>query len=340
MQSESNYAGIYHQMQKSGLFNNENSDLLLKNMVPLTRVNQFFFGTNFFYNNLNYVILYNDNLIRKHYGIYWVNITNIEEYIIHVLNIVSFDGFNCCPYNYYKTFKNLSTYPLHYQQMVKTIDTFLNFLDKKDTRESKIIKHIIAPNNKFETEIIDFMNSEKFFQDELLLKFMKKGRPLHIRLFLSNKIKNDDDILRVCDNITNDELEILYQYINRELLLDNQEDFLINNLEKICGSYEFAELMVKSYLNKNNFIYDVDNIASIVLWKDNKTKDKYIEYFLSRYSSDCRKINFEGINKFLLNISEDDVINFEVKEQINEMYYNIMHELIYSFEMLYKSKIH
>jgi len=30
-------------------------------------------------------------------------------------------------------------------------------------------------------------------------------------------------------------------------------------------------------------------------------------------------INFEGINKFLLNINVDDV---EVKEQINEMYYN------------------
>ncbi len=49
-------------------------------------------------------------------------------------------------------------------------------------------------------------------------------------------------------------------------------------------------------------------------------------------------LNFEGINKFLLNISEDDVENFEVKEQINEMYYNSMFELIHSFEQLYKNK--
>ena len=55
---------------------------------------------------MNYVILYNDNLIRKYYGIYWVNITNLEEYINRVVNIVSLDSLTCCPYNYYKVFKN------------------------------------------------------------------------------------------------------------------------------------------------------------------------------------------------------------------------------------------
>jgi hypothetical protein len=49
-------------------------------------------------------------------------------------------------------------------------------------------------------------------------------------------------------------------------------------------------------------------------------------------------LNFKGINKFLLNITEDDVENFDVKEQINEMYYNSMNELIHSFEQLYKRK--
>jgi hypothetical protein len=342
MQSESNYAGIYNQLHKSGLFANANPDLLLKNMIPLTRVNQFFFGTNYFYNNLNYVILYNDNLIRKYYGIYWVNITNLEEYINRVVNIVSLDSLTCCPYNYYKVFKN--TKKLHYEFMIKSIDAFLSYLDNKKTPEAKVIRHIITPNNIFETEIIDFLNFNNIFDNELLLKFMKKGKPLYIRLYFNKRMKASDGILRICDEITIEELDDLYEYIVKQLLLDSPEEFLINNLERICGSIEFAEIMVKSYLKKDEYIYNINAIASIILWKDEKIKQKYIEYFTSRYDCYCSilddniYINFKGINKFLLNISEDDVLNFEVKEQINEMYYNTMHELIYSFELLYKSK--
>jgi hypothetical protein len=49
-------------------------------------------------------------------------------------------------------------------------------------------------------------------------------------------------------------------------------------------------------------------------------------------------LNFKGINKFLINV--DDVENFEVKEEINEMYYNSKSELIHSFELLYRKKIY
>jgi hypothetical protein len=68
--------------------------------------------------------------------------------------------------------------------------------------------------------------------------------------------------------------------------------------------------------------------------------EKFRKYFCIRYPNLIQNdyINFEGINKFLLNISESDVVNFEVKEMINEMYYNSMHELIYSFEKLYENK--
>jgi hypothetical protein len=346
MQSESNYTGIYHKLYKTGLFNNVNPDLLLKNLIPVTRVNQFFFGTNLFNNKLNFVILYTDGIINTNGNCdtYFVYISKLVEYVHRVLNVIDLDNLSCCPYNYYKTFTNISSYPEHYQNMINCLDAFLNYLDTKNTSQAKTIKHIIAPNNKIETEIVDFLNFNNIYSNELLLKFFKKGKPIYIRMYVSDNIKSNEGLLRISNNITTQELEDLYDYITNQLLLDNPEEFLINNLERICGSQEFAELMVRSYLSKNDYIYDIDSLSSIILWKNDDKKYKYHKYFISRYidnfsiTNDEIKINFEGINKFLLNISEDDVINFEVKEQINEMYYKTMHELIYSFELLYKYK--
>ena len=47
--------------------------------------------------------------------------------------------------------------------------------------------------------------------------------------------------------------------------------------------------------------------------------------------------NFEGFNKFLLSL-DIKYISWEVKEQINELYYQITHELIKSFQLLYENK--
>jgi hypothetical protein len=69
-------------------------------------------------------------------------------------------------------------------------------------------------------------------------------------------------------------------------------------------------------------------------------KDLYLIKFIQKYSHliENDNTNFEGINKFLLNIEIEDVSQWHVKEQINELYYQITHELIRSFELLYKSK--
>lgn len=321
--------------------------------VPLSRVNQFFFGTNSFEVNLNRYFLSRE-IITHQYGIDYVKTTKLEEYLEEVLTVLRLEkNINCCPYNYYKTLGKSKNIPEHYQQMISAIDNFLKWVDTKESIEAKTIRNIIAPNtikgqfNKIETNVVDILHLGK--QNHVLLKFYKKGSPLFIFMektdLESNDTNSPDNLLRLDFEHTEEELERLYQYFCNKLRMDTPEEFIINNIERICGSREFAELMVKSYMHKNKFSYSIDTLSGIIMWKDTDKETTYREYFISRYPELYEVVeeeillNFEGINKFLLNISESDVVNFEVKEQINNMYYSSIHELIYSFELLYKNRI-
>jgi hypothetical protein len=358
----SEYEGIYSSAYKAGLYNFYNkyveSDNNLKQLVPLRRVNQFFFGTNSFEKELNKLVLYNKNMLVKHYNDYWISIIKLESYINEVLEVVDLNKFDYCPYNYFKTFglEELEKYQ-HYKSLIQVIDGFLEYLDIINTPISKTIRNIIAPHTKsgeykkFEGEVIGVLNIGS--NSEMMLKFNKKGSPLVLRLYLSDEPKlyeNNIIQLRIGENILEEEYQNLYDCINQQLLMDSPEEFMINNLERVCGSRDFAEIMVKSYIKKDEFNYDIDILCELIQWKNDRAKQKYINYFENKYSKLCSKqslsndtieatyLNFEGINKFLLNLSEDDLDSFEVKEQINEMYYNSMHELIHSFELLYNNK--
>ena len=355
-QSENKFVGIYHHAVKSGLFNsdfiNKNSNILSDNMVPIARVNNFFFGTNSFANKFNYLNLAKEEIIYCLYGIYYLQINKLENYLDHVISIINIESsFNYFPYNYYKFMEGLGKQveiPLQYQLIIKTFDNFLQYLDSVDTTQTRTIRYILTPTckpgqfNKLECEIADVLSiSHNQFDNEFIIKLNKKGAPLFLRLSCKT---SDSDILFLQLNPNNKNFQTVCDYISNKLLMDSPEDFLINNIERVCGSSIFAEIMVKSYLNKKDFIFSIESISSIILWKNISIQLKYINYFHQKYSNCIKEldnnmmVNFEGINKFLLNISEDDVENFEVKEQINEMYYNSMYELIHSFEQLYKNK--
>lgn len=351
---ESNYTGEYHRLFKTGIFtkNDIKGDLMTHNhYIPASRINQYFFGTNSFFKDFSIINLYSNKIIKKEMNIYWVDISKVEKYLDYVIHkIEPNNNFNCCPYNYYKTYGKDNVIPEHYKRMINSIDKFLNYLDNKDTIHAKTIRYILTPNaknkelSKLEVESSDVLELGNL-QNHIILSFKKKGKPLFIEMRNSVGIPNSDNsYLPIYEDVTDDILNNLYKNLTNKLLMDNPEDFLINNVEKICGSREFAEIMVKSYLYKKDFIFRINDISSLIQWKNNNTQQTYYKYFTSRYEH-CIKtieeelfINFEGINKFFLNITESDVGDFEVKEQINDMYYNSMQELIYSFELLYKNK--
>ena len=320
--NNANY-GIFHDIYKSGVITENNN-------LNVSRINKFFFGIDNFQKKLNYVVLTREGIVKIQDGTFCVNISKFLEYFTEVEKIINLDvDIKCCPYNYYKSFASGRDIPNNYKLMINTIDNFLNYLDMKDTIESKTIKHIMAPKNKLETEVVDT------FQDDIILKFNKKGSPLYIRLsYTSGLIMNE--------NIDIVNFDSIYEQVKTNMLMDNKDEFMINNIEMVCCSRDFAEMMVYSYLKKDDFIVSIDTITSLILWKSEKHCDKFKDYFYERYPKLYKvsdgMLNFEGINKFLLNISENDVENFEVKEQLNDMYYMAMHQLIYSFELLYKNK--
>jgi hypothetical protein len=353
--TQTKYTGIYQYAHKAGLLDNIdkfdeiNGNQIIrletdtKYILPLTRENQFFFGSNLFINKLNYFYLYRDNMVKKKMGIYWLNIDKLEDYLMEVYRMLELnDDLICCPYNFYNLFSNLEI-PSNYSKLMERLLGFLNYLDNKDTTDARTLVHIISPKTKgtkirrIETEVVDLMNYGS--DNNMILKFTKKGNPLFITI--TSTLTKSKGTLRLGEYL--DDYESLYGYLVEKLRMDTPEEFMINNLERVCGSREFAEIMVKSYLLKREYKYSLSTISGIILWKDKKSELNYTKYFLERYP-DCYVekeeyyINFEGINKFFLNISEDYVETFEVKEQINEMYYNSMYELIHSFEMLYDNK--
>jgi hypothetical protein len=46
-------------------------------------------------------------------------------------------------------------------------------------------------------------------------------------------------------------------------------------------------------------------------------------------------LNFEGLNKYFLNLEKADLISDDMKEIVSDFYYNITNELINSYKTLY-----
>jgi hypothetical protein len=334
-QLDTEYTGIKAGLIKIGLLKNSDN---FNNFIPVEHINNFFFGTHTFYEKLDKSILTQEKIIKKNIGIDNINVTKLVQYFQYINENIKLDNF-AFPYNYYKIYRN--DIPLFYSELMERIDNFVKYLDELGTHEGKTIRNIIMPNSKEGTfeKFGGIVVNVSSFDSSIIIKFDKLGKPLYITLGPTENPK--ENVLTKNGNI--DKLDMVYKNICKELLMDTPDNFLITNLERVCGSREFAEIMVYSYLKKNKYIYPIDSISSIISWKSNKQRKIYINYFCSKYehlfdSSNEQCLNFEGINKFLLNITEDDVENFECKELINEMYYKALHELIFSFELLYKNK--
>ena len=147
-------------------------------------------------------------------------------------------------------------------------------------------------------------------------------------------------------NILNPDFNRIYQILVKDLLCRNPDDYILHNLARVT-EISFAKLILQSYKKKNEFVIPIEQAETIIHFKSRKAREEYINKFIIRYdtgtiyklSEEGIMLNFEGLNKYFLNLSEKYLSSFENKEQINTMYYNITQELIKSYQYLYEHLI-
>jgi hypothetical protein len=141
-----------------------------------------------------------------------------------------------------------------------------------------------------------------------------------------------------------DDMELIKYIVNNwnaVISMDDEKEFIINNLSNVIGSIDMARFIFESNKVKNEYIIDVNHLNCLINFSSNKSKKEYIDYFCSKYkhlftnNSSTILLNFEGFNKYLLNLNPLHLKSFNDKEQINEMYYNITNSLVECYEKLY-----
>jgi len=101
-------------------------------------------------------------------------------------------------------------------------------------------------------------------------------------------------------------------------------------------------MIFESHKIKMDYNLSLNELDSILDFKSNALRNEYHNKFETLYQDlitnkdDNMYVNFEGFNKYLLNLETRFLNNFESKERINTLYYNVMDELVNCYERLYK----
>jgi len=306
-------------------------------IMNLSKINRIFFGNSDEFSLMSRIELLNSNMIIKKDNEFFMFTKEILPYFDMIKDKLDINRY--FPYNYFSFIKK-DNIPEHFNFIINSMNEYINFLDQKITKNemdifSITIKNIIVKNNMVRGELVDCIPFN------YIVKFDKIGKPLMINFSYEEESNNS---LILGKTNTNDNLEKLYQCHKNLTLMESPKEFLISNLERVTGDINFSKLAVDSYLLKNQYETHIDGLSNLILWKDGNAKLSYLTFFVQKYnhlikgSKDGLMTNFEGFNKFLLNLEVKYLQQWEVKEQYNELYFQITHELIKSYEILYTNK--
>lgn len=348
-------------------------DTLNGKIIELSLANKILFGNNDPFCMVNKMVLFTTNIICYKDHQYFLKKSQFDNYIKTIKSNINFSK-KCFPYNFLKfinqkveydsdeeiskvdndsddeisDFIGTNTEPInkHIQEFdyIKCLFEYGLYLkSKEDFYASNIYNIIFNKNGMFNGEVYDG------FDDMICLVINKPGKPLFIN-FVENTNSVKYKLSKIYSNQINDDFDKLFEEHKQILLMDDPKIFLINNLFRVTGDYDFSVMAVESYILRDTFTTPILGLCELLSfgWKDDKSKDDYVDFFVSKYPHLIKtKItdqlhelytNFEGFNKFLLNIEEKYINRWDVKEQINELYYSITFELIHSFEILYNNK--
>lgn len=318
------------------------------NVVPYTSICETLFGHEITeiprieLLNKGYVV----NSEQDNNKVLYFKLSKFHDFIEFCENRINFDNLSLCPINYFgflNTFlidKEKKSINQQHLQVIILLNDFKEFLVLKDDINGKFI--LKSYWDKIFNGIVTSYNENPFL---LTIKF-KKNKGLPFILNISNDEINSNNTLST--NLFGKEqinqFDKLYNCWLQEYLMDTPENYVISCLELVTGSLDMATMIYKSHDKKENYEICVDDLNQIINFKSNQKKNSYLEYFVNMYTDNTiyQKIeekvylNFEGFNKYLLNIDASYLSNFQDKETINQMYYNVMDELINSYQKLYK----
>ena len=247
---------------------------------------------------------------------------------------------NMCPINYY-----LLNNTMEFKNNI-LFEQLYNFKKYLEVNSFDKLVDIYWPNF-FKGVITSFISLPYMM---VLLFKRNDGKSLTLNIIkINNKIillssKYTSYILDLPkDKPINDEqlYDMIIEDWTETINMDNEKVFIINNLTNVIGSLDMATFIFESKEQKDKYIININDINTIINFSSNKSIKKYIEYFCLKYPKLYNTIdkntfvNFEGFNKYLLNLDPEYLKSFNDKELINEMYYNITNELINSYEKLY-----
>lgn len=261
---------------------------------------------------------------------------HISDYIKYVLKRIDWESEKLCPINYFNCLEKMGLdVPMTemHSKIFKIVSEYKNFLKEKEDNHSKILLKLFW-DEKFE----GFITSTNINPFLITLVFPKKDSLPFILNITDGDFESKNSLS--IDKV-NDYTQIYDDWINN-LLLQSSENYVITCLEQVTGSIDLAKFIFFSHNEKEKYLIKSSSLNQIVNFKKTKEKD-YINKFMDIYkdndiyesTEDELYLNFEGFNKYLLNIDADYLENFEQKEIINTLYYNVMDELVNSYKKLY-----
>jgi hypothetical protein len=283
------------------------------------------------------ILLLDKKIIFKRNNNLYLKLEKYNEYLDTIGSLENFQD-KYLLINYYKLInKDLKDIQ---KDISEFFTNFIKYLTIKNSIDSNLILSYIG-NNYLKAH---FVNNE---YDLFTIKFNTDYDPI-IFTFGYNNLDSKNIYINL-QNIDYKECnKRIYKNIVTKFLLNKPDQYIVKNLTKLIGNKSFAKLIYSSHELKNEYTIDIDIIDFIIHYKNVKCKNMYIYLFLLKYKNKniyekqndgTINLNFEGFQKYLLNLSEDYLISFDMKEYINDMYYNITDELIRSYKELYKLKL-
>ena len=320
----------FSSIKKSGLIH-ENGDFIVHpnydKIMLLSKVNKFFFGINN------------------------TPITNPQFLLMNKI-IINYNE------EYYLVLSKLSKFIDAIGTMENQADKFLhiNYYNFTNRELIGIQKDVVEFNNNFKL----YLKKEKPMFFNTIIKMLGNTFFNGILVGIEHNtnmicIKYDeisvtygyDELdMKLYANLSINNFETLYSNIKEKYLMMDIDKFVCYNLTKITGNEDFSSLLVAGHNNKEDFCIPVYIINSVIKFKNTKTEEQYINKFIKMYNKnniwnfidDEVYLNFEGFNKYFLNLEVGDLESIYEKEIINDFYYNITNELINSYKSLYNHR--